>query len=290
MSTKDDIREFLIAKRAGITPEQAGLPAGDSERRVPGLRREEVAVLAGMSPDYYTKLERGSTKLRTASDSVLDSIARVLQLTDIEREHLYTLARGTAAPRRPAPVKDGLRASMQRVLDSMVVPALAYNTRQDVIATNLLGRAMFAPLFDDERPNLARFTFLDSRAEHFYADWSQACSLTAAMLRFHAGRDPLDAGLTALIGELSTRSPRFRQDWADQHVHEHRTGRKVYRHPEVGDLDVSFDVLEMPGEPGISITAYSAEDGSPAAEKFALLASWAASAEMTTDLVLYGIE
>lgn len=289
MGAKDDIREFLIAKRAGITPEQAGLPSGDSERRVPGLRREEVAVLAGMSPDYYTKLERGSTKLRTASDGVLDSIARVLHLTDVERDHLYTLARGTVAPRQPATAHGGLRASMQRVLDSMSVPALAYNTRQDVIATNLLGRAMFAPLFDDELPNLARFTFLDSRAERFFEDWPLARSLTAAMLRFHAGRDPLDEGLTALIGGLSTRSPFFRQDWADQDVHEHRSGRKVYRHPEVGDLDVSYDVLEMPGEPGISITAYSAEEGSPTAEKFALLSSWAASAELTTDLIPYEI-
>ncbi|MFE3249823.1 helix-turn-helix transcriptional regulator [Streptomyces sp. NPDC059209] len=277
MGTKDDIREFLIAKRASITPEQAGLAAGDSERRVPGLRREEVAVLAGMSPDYYTKLERGSTKLRTASDGVLDSIARVLQLTDVERDHLYTLARGAAAPRLAAPVQEGLRASMQRVLDSLAVPALAYNTRQDVIATNLLGRAMFAQLLDSDQPNLARFTFLDSRAEQFFADWPLACSLTAAMLRFQAGRDPLDTGLTALIGELSTRSPRFRQDWADQDVHEHRTGRKTYRHPEVGNLDVSYDVLEMPGEPGISITTYSAEDGSPMAEKFPMLARWAAA-------------
>ncbi|TDO51607.1 helix-turn-helix protein [Kribbella sp. VKM Ac-2527] len=277
MSTKDDIREFLIARRANITPEQAGLPAGVTERRVPGLRREEVARLAGVSLDYYTKLERGSSKLRTASDSVLDAIARALHLDDVERDHLYVLARGTSAPRPPQPAQDGLRASMQRVLDSMTVPALAYNTCQDVIATNLVGRAMFTQLFDSDRPNLARFIFLDSRAREFFADWPLACSLTAAMLRFQAGRDPLNSDLTALIGELSTRSPQFRLDWAAQDVHEHRTGSKTYRHPEVGDLHVTYDVLEMPGEHGLSITTYSAEEGSPTEGKFKLLASWAAT-------------
>lgn len=231
-------------------------------------------MLAGVSIDYYTKLERGSAKLRSASDSVLDAIARALRLTDVEREHLCVLARG-AGSHPPAPAANGLSASMQRVLDSMAVPALAYNARQDVIATNLLGRAMFAPIFDCDRPNLARFTFLDSRAQDFFADWPLACSLTAAMLRFEAGQDPLDAEMTALIGELSTRSPQFRHDWAQQDVHEHRTGRKTYRHPEIGDLDVTFDVLEMPGAPGISITAYTAEDDATA-ERLALLASWAA--------------
>lgn len=280
MSRKDDIRDFLISRRANITPEQAGLPAGSSERRVPGLRREEVAILAGVSPDYYTKLERGSTKLRTASDSVLDAIARALRLTDIEREHLYDLARGTAGSRPTAPIPAGLRTSMQRVLDSMTVPALAYNTRQDMIAANLLGRAMFFQMFESDKPNLARFTFLDPRAREFFADWPRACALTAAMLRFEAGRDPLNAEMTALIGELSTRSPQFRRDWARQDVHEHRTGRKVYRHPEVGDLDVAFDVLETPGEPGISITAYSPEAGSATAQKLVLLGSWASANDL----------
>lgn len=283
---KDDIREFLIARRANITPERAGLPVGVTERRVPGLRREEVAMLAGVSLDYYTKLERGSAKLRNASDSVLDAIARALQLDDVEREHLSVLARGTQAPRKAQPTQPaqaaGLRGSMQRVLDSMTVPALAYNTCQDVIATNLLGRAMFTQLFDCDQANLARFTFLDSRARDFFDDWPLACSLTAAMLRFQAGRDPLNKDLTALIGELSTRSPQFRLDWAAQDVHEHRTGQKTYRHPEVGELHVSYDVLEMPGEQGLSITTYSAEEGSPTEEKFKLLASWAAVSEPHT--------
>jgi hypothetical protein len=153
------------------------------------------------------------------------------------------------------------------------------NTQQDLVASNVLGRALCAPLFEADRPNLARFIFLDSRARDFYADWPLACSLTAAMLRFEAGRDPLDSELTALIGELSTRSPQFRRNWAEQDVHEHRSGRKVYRHPEVGELDLSYDVFEMPGEPGLSIT-YSTEEATPTADRLALLASWAAAAEL----------
>jgi transcriptional regulator with XRE-family HTH domain len=280
MSTRNEVREFLISRRANVTPEQAGLRGTGGERRVPGLRREEVAMLAGVSIDYYTKLERG--KIRSASESVLNAIARALQLDDVEREHLFDLARAaSASPAAPGrkPTTGSVRASVQRVLDNMNVPAVVYNSQQDLIASNLLGRALFAPHFEADNPNLARFIFLDSRARDFYADWPLACSLTAAMLRFEAGRDPLNRNLTALIGELSTRSPQFRVNWAEQDVHEHRTGRKVYRHPEVGEVDISYDVFEIPGEPGLSIGTYSAEAGSPSADKLALLASWAAAQE-----------
>ena len=140
-------------------------------------------------------------------------------------------------------------------------------------------RALHAPHFEADQPNLARFIFLDSRVKDFYVDWPLACSVTAAMLRFEAGRDPLNSELTALIGELSTRSPQFRKHWADQDVHEHRTGRKLYRHPEVGELEISYDVFELAGESGLMIITYSAEDGSPSADKLALLASWAAAQE-----------
>ncbi|GAB92875.1 helix-turn-helix transcriptional regulator [Gordonia rhizosphera] len=286
MSTKDDVREFLIARRANITPERAGLPARSEDRRVPGLRREEVAMLAGVSVDYYTKLERG--KIRTASESVLNAIATALQLDGVERAYLFDLARAASAGagrRNPERARTSVRTSVQRVLDSMTVPALVYNTRQDIIGSNLLGRAMFAPMFDTEQPNMARFIFLDSRAPAFFGDWRLACSLTAAMLRFEAGRDPLNADLTALVGELSVRSPQFRICWAEQDVHEHRTGRKRYRHPEVGDLDVTYDVLELPGEHGLSITTYSAEEGSETAEKFVLLASWAAARDLEAPAV-----
>lgn len=281
MSRKDEVREFLISRRAHITPEQAGLPDFGGERRVPGLRREEVAELAGVSLDYYTQLERG--KIRGASESVLNAIARALQLNDVEREYLFDLARTTPAPpavrdrQRSGPRE--VRASVQRVLDNLAVPAVVFNAQHDLIASNLMGRALFAPHFEAEKPNMARFIFLDPRARDFYADWPLARSMTAAMLRFAAGRDPLNHDLTALVGELSTLSPQFRADWAEQDVHEHRTGQKTYRHPEVGEIDVTFDVFELPGEPGLSICAYSTEEGSPSADKFALLASWAATQE-----------
>lgn len=280
MSRKDEVREFLITRRAGITPTEVGLPAGE-DRRVPGLRREEVAVLAGVSTDYYTKLERG--KLRTASASVLAAIAEALCLDDVERTHLFDLFREPSeTPKAPATGNAGtaMRKSAQRVLDGMSVPALVYGVTQDILGSNLLGRAMFAPLFDAERPNMARFIFLDSRAPDFYGDWDLACSLTAAMLRYEAGRDPLNAELTALIGELSTRSPQFRSHWAASDVHEHRTGRKTFHHPAVGAIEAAYDVLELPGQHGISIATYSAEPGSPSEERLALLASWAASQEL----------
>ena len=159
----------------------------------------------------------------------------------------------------------------------VAVPAVVVNAQQDLIASNHMGRALFSPHFEADRSNLARFVFLDPRAHDFYVDWALARSMTAAMLRLEAGRDPLDSDLTALIGELSTLSPQFRQDWADRDVHEHRTGRKVYRHPEVGEMDITFDVFELPGEPGLSISTFSVEEGSESADKIALLATWAAT-------------
>jgi transcriptional regulator with XRE-family HTH domain len=284
MSSKDEVREFLISRRANVTPEQAGLPGGGSQRRVPGLRRAEVAMLAGVSVDYYTRLERGN--IHGASESVLEAVARALQLDDVERAHLFDLARTATAPRAARsrrPVAAKVRASVQQVLDNMHVPAFVTNAQQDLIASNLLGRAMFAPIFETDKPNLARFIFLDSRAKDFYADWPLACRLTAAMLRFEAGRDPLNKDITVLIGELSTRSPQFRTNWAELDVHEHRTGRKVYRHPDVGELELSYDVFELPGEPGLSIVTFSAQEGTPSADKLALLASLAAAQEFGSD-------
>ena len=166
---------------------------------------------------------------------------------------------------------------MQRVLDNLTRAGRRVNSQQDLIAGNLMGRALLSQHFEAEQPNNARFIFLDSRARDFYVDWALACSLTAAMLRYEAGRDPLNSDLTALVGELSMRSPQFRKDWADQDVHEHRTGTKVYRHPEVGELELTYDVFAMPGEPGLSITTYTAEEGSPTADKLALLSTWAAT-------------
>jgi transcriptional regulator with XRE-family HTH domain len=280
VTSKDDIREFLVSRRANVTPAQAGIRDFGGERRVPGLRREEVAELAGVSLDYYTRLERGN--IRGASESVLNAIARALQLNDVERAHLFDLARAptpTSADQGDSRshAKPAVRTSVQRVLDNLTVPAVVVNSQQDLVAANLMGRALHAPHFEADQPNLARFIFLDSRARDFYVDWPLARSLTAAMLRYQAGRDPLNSELTALVGELSMRSPQFREDWADQDVHEHRTGTKVYRHPVVGEVEVTYDVFAMPGEPGLSITTYTAEDGSDTADRFALLSTWAAT-------------
>ncbi|MGO2665709.1 helix-turn-helix transcriptional regulator [Mycetocola reblochoni] len=279
---KDQIREFLASRRANVTPAQAGVLPGDGERRVPGLRREEVATLAGVSVDYYTKLERG--KITSASDSVLDAIARALQLDDAERTHLFDLFRPSIPASRAArPAPTALRESLQRMLDSIAVPAVAYNSHQDIVGANLLGRAMFSQALESDRPNLARYIFLDPRSRDFFGDWDLACSLTAAMLRYTVGRDPLDGTLTALVGELSALSPEFRSHWAAQDVHEHRHGRKTFHHPEVGELEADYDVLDVPGEPGLSLTTYTAPAGTPTAEKFALLASWAASGAGTSE-------
>jgi len=279
VSHKDDVREFLISRRAHVTPERAGLPDYGGERRVPGLRREEVAQLAGVSLDYYTRLERGN--IRGASESVLNALARALRLDDVEREYLFDLARPapTKAAPGPAPTIGAVRPSVQRVLDNMAVPALVFNPQQDIVASNLMGRALFSPAFEAGQPNMCRFFFLDPRAKDFCVDLPLARSMNAAMLRLHAGRDPLNADLTALIGELSTLSPAFRKNWADHHVHEHRTGTKVYRHPAVGEIEVTFDAFDMPGEPGLMICTYSVEENTPSAERMALLASWAATQE-----------
>jgi transcriptional regulator with XRE-family HTH domain len=281
VSTKEEVREFLMSRRANVTPEQAGFPDFGGERRVPGLRREEVAMLAGVSVDYYTRLERGN--IRKASDSVLDAIARALELNDAEREYLFDLA-GTApvaaTARNPRPRPRAVRTSVQRVLDHMTVPAIVYNANQDIVAANLMGHALYAPLFDaDGTPNIARFIFLDPRAQDFYVAWALARRVVAAMMRLEAGRDPLNKELTALIGELSTLSPHFRTDWAGHDVHEHRHGVKSLRHPEVGVIEVAFDVFEMPGEAGLQIVTYSVPPGSDSTDKFAFLAAWAATCE-----------
>ncbi len=277
MNKKDEVREFLISRRARVSIEQAGIPHFGGERRVPGLRREEVAMIAGVSLDYYNRLERGN--IHGASESVLNAIARALQLDDTEREHLHHLAQGaplpTSAPPQTADV--AVRSSVQRVLDNMAVPAVVTNAQQDMIAANDLGRALYAPHFDTPgQPNMARFIFLDSRAPAFYDDWPLARRLNAAMLRLEVGRDPLNEKLTALVGELSTRSPHFREEWARQDVHEHRTGQKVFNHPGVGAILLTFDAFDLPGEPGLSIVTYSAEPDTADADRLALLASWAA--------------
>ncbi|MEW2570637.1 helix-turn-helix transcriptional regulator [Streptomyces sp. NPDC047070] len=282
MDTAREIREFLATRRAKITPQQAGLPAfGSGNRRVPGLRREEVAMLAGVSIDYYARLERG--QLAGASEEVLDALGQALRLDDAERAHLYDLA--TAQRRRPPrrtarTPKPGVPASLTRVLESMTdAPAFIRNGRLDILAVNPLGRALYAPLFTGSaRPvNIARFQFLDPTSRDFFPDWNTAVNTTVSLLRTETGRAPQDTDLTGLIGELVTRSDEFRTAWAKHNVRLHHTGRKAFRHPAIGEVTLDFDAMEMPAHPGLTLTAYSAEPGTPEHDALRLLASWAAT-------------
>ncbi|MFJ2805830.1 helix-turn-helix transcriptional regulator [Kitasatospora sp. NPDC087271] len=281
MSTESDIREFLATRRAKITPQQAGLPAYGGNRRVPGLRREEVALLAGVSIDYYVRLERGH--LAGASEEVLDAIAGALQLDDAERAHLYDLARAVAhrPPRRTKRSRGPIPDSVLRVLHSMTdSPAFIRNGRLDILATNRLGRALYSPLYAGsakEPVNIARFQFLDPHGHDFFPHWEESLDTTVSLLRTEAGRTPHDSDLTGLIGELVTRSEEFRTAWAKHNVRLHHTGRKSFRHPAVGDITLDFDAMELPAQPGLTLTAYSAAPGSPDHDTLSLLASWAAT-------------
>jgi transcriptional regulator with XRE-family HTH domain len=282
VETKKEIREFLTSRRARVTPEQAGLPSYGS-RRVPGLRREEVAVLAGVSVPYYTRLERGD--ISGASDGVLDALARALQLDEAERAHLFDLARSaqptTARPRRRR-ARQRIRPEIQWTLDA-ITGAAAYvsNERLDILAANALGRALFSELYaEPTRPaNHARFVFLDPRAETFYADWDRAARETAAILRSAAGRDPQDRDLSDLVGELATQSAAFRTHWAAHNVRFHATAAKHFHHPVVGELSLNFNRLEIAADDGLTLFTYAAEPGSRSEEALQLLGSWAATVD-----------
>jgi transcriptional regulator with XRE-family HTH domain len=280
VDNRNDVREFLASRRARLTPQQAGLPAYGGNRRVTGLRREEVALLAGVSVDYYTRLERGN--LSGASDGVLEALARALQLDEAERTHLFDLARTAGATRgtRRRPAAHRVRPGMQRVLDAITdTPAWIRNGRLDFLAANRLGHALYAPVFTSPaRPaNTGRFVFLDPRSPEFYRDWDIVAGDVVAVLRAEAGRNPYDHGLTDLVGELSTRSEDFRTRWATHNVRFHRSGSKRLHHPVVGDLDLTYEAMEFPSEPGLTLLVYLAEPASPTQDALTLLASWAAT-------------
>jgi transcriptional regulator with XRE-family HTH domain len=278
MDPSNDVTEFLSSRRARITPEQAGLPSYGT-RRVPGLRREEVASLAGVSVEYYKRLERGN--LNGVSELVLEGLANALALDDAEREHLFDLARaaGPVAPRRPRASHRGVRPNVQRILDALDTPAVARAAYGNYVAANALGRALYAPLFDSgEQPaNSARFTFLDPAATEFYLDWDRVASDLVAHLRSEAGGKSHDRALTDLVGELSTRSEVFRKLWAAHNVRFHRTGTKRIHHPIVGELELSFETLALVADQGLAINVYTAEPGSRSEDALHLLASWTAT-------------
>jgi transcriptional regulator with XRE-family HTH domain len=282
MDTRNEIREFLTSRRAKLTPEQAGLHTFGGTRRVPGLRREEVAMLAGVSADYYTRLERGNAS--GVSDTVLDALARALRLDDTERAHLFDLARAprSATTRTRRRSQQLIRPSVQYMLDAMsAVPAFVRNGRLDILGANSLGRALYAGQFDSpvQPPNTARFFFLDARAPAFYIEWERVANDVVAVLRAEAGRDPFDRDLSDLVGELSTRSELFGTLWAAHDVRRHDTGRKRFQHPIVGELNLTFEAMELVADPGLTMFVYTAEPGSKSEQALNLLASWTATPE-----------
>ena len=285
MDNRADAREFLSTRRARLTPEAVGI-VGGGRRRVPGLRRDEVALLAGVSVDYYTRLERGN--LAGVSEGVLDAIARALEMDQAERDHLHDLARAAGPVRRRTPTGATARfpsPPVQRMLDAMVgAPAMITNTRMDLVAANRLGYALYSDMLQGSvRPaNHSRFIFLDPRAHDLYPDWERAADVNVAILRRDAGRDPHDAGIAALVGELSIRSDEFRSRWAAHDVRRHYTGAKEFRHRAVGILELDFQAMELQDAPGHTMTVYTAATGSATDEGLRLLATWAATEDVVS--------
>jgi transcriptional regulator with XRE-family HTH domain len=287
MDNRGEVREFLMSRRAKVTPGDVGIPAGPN-RRVRGLRRTEVAMLAGVSVEYYSKLERGA--IAGASSSVLDAISRALRLDDTERTHLLDLARAadgipaSGRTRRRATKRSASRPSLAWALDA-ITDGIAFvrNPRQDLLATNALGRVFYAPVIGDggRTPNLARFQFLDPASRDFYPEWDLFAQMCVAIMRAEAGRDPHDRGLQDLVGELSTQSDTFRRLWGAHDVRTHGTGTKRFVHPEVGELVLAYEELAITAEPGLILMGYTAEPGSASAERLRLLGSLAAEPSAT---------
>lgn len=277
MATGSEIREFLTSRRGRITPEQARLRSYGTRRRVSGLRREEVAMLAGISVEYYTQLERGAVS--GVSEDVLDAVARALQLDEVERGHLVDLVR--TAKQRPGKRRrsaEHVRPGVQQLLESMTdAAAFVRNSRLDILSANRLGYALYSEAFSNpQRPtNLARFVFLDPRARDFYVDWDGIADAGAGSLRAAAGRDPYDQDLTTLIGELSIRSDDFRERWSAHDVRQYQTGSQTFRHPLVGELTLAYEALELAADVDQILITYTAEAGSPSHIALRQLANWA---------------
>jgi transcriptional regulator with XRE-family HTH domain len=282
---KDELREFLRSRRARLAPEDVGVTPTAGPRRVPGLRREELAHLAGVSVDYYVRLEQGRNT--SVSASVLDAIAAALRLDEHERAHLYDLARPGGgerpAPARrraatPAPRPQRVRPGVRLLLDNLQTPAFVTGRRLDVLATNAMARALLCD-FDARPPrerNHARWIFLDPSTRELYDDWEAVARDNVAVLRLEAGRHPNDAELSGLIGELTVKSPEFAAWWAEHEVLRRSHGTKRYHHPVVGALTVTYEALALPDDPEQTLFVYSVEPGSASAEALALLGSWTA--------------
>jgi hypothetical protein len=287
----DDVHDFLVSRRARVTAAEAGLPDFGSRRRVPGLRREEVASLAGISVDYYARLERGN--LRGASESVLEALVRALRLDDAERAHLFDLAHaanGTTgtpsrSPKGARTSRDAVRPSVRSVLAGMTgTPAYVRNARMDILAANDLCAVLYGGILDREvlPLNLARFVFLDDRSRDFFGEWDSIADDVVGALRTEVGRSPSDRALSDLVGELTTRSDEFSTRWARHNVRLHNTARKTLHNSLVGDIELTGDAMQLLAD-DLIVIAYSADRGSPAEEKLSYLASWAAEHRPTGD-------
>lgn len=281
---RTDIREFLASRRAKLTPQQVGLPTS-GRRRVPGLRREEVAVLAGVSTEWYARLEKGH--ISGVSEDVLEAVARASQLSEEERIYLFDLARA-ARPSRLTSRRTEAKVAphVQWMLDSMTLSAaFVRNGRLDVVATNPLARALHAPMFDSPTTaqagcaNFARYHFLDEGSRQLFVDWDAGADATVALLRAEAGREPHDRALRELVGELSTLSSAFSTRWAAHNVRIRHEGIKRLEHPEVGSLELTYQSLDLPAARGTmyDLSIYTAEPGTSSEDRLKLLASWAAT-------------
>ncbi|MFI0733478.1 helix-turn-helix transcriptional regulator [Streptomyces sp. NPDC021225] len=284
METREELGEFLRSRRARLRPEDAGLPSYGGRRRVPGLRREELAQLAGVSAGYYTRLEQGQSP--NASDAVLDAVARVLRLDEAERTHLYSLARPKPGARRRAARPERVRPGVRVMIESFGdVPALVMGRFCDVLAWNPMAHALMAGHLDydspnrpAERPNIARMLFLDPHTRELYADWIRKARATVADLRLIAGRYPGDPALTGLIGELTVGSAEFATLWAAHTVGDCGTATRTYRHPVVGTMTLMCELLALPEDDGQRVAVMNAEPGSPSEAALRLLADLTATA------------
>lgn len=289
MNKRDEVRDFLTTRRERLTPERAGIPFSGARRRVKGLRREEVAMLAGMSTGYYARLERGN--LAGVSRSMLQALSRALRLDEADHSHLCNLA-GAANPvqhisgsesggARRSKNRTGVRSGVQRILDASHAPAYVRNGRMDVVAINRLGRALFADAYG-QGFNLARYVFIDPRSQDLYREWGTVARDSVSALRAEADHNPYDRGLTHLVGELSTRSDEFRIWWADDRVKRNRTATETFHHPLAGDLELTGESLQLASDPGLTIIIYTVAPSSPAERALAFLASWCAREEPAT--------
>ncbi|SER75215.1 Helix-turn-helix domain-containing protein [Lentzea xinjiangensis] len=271
---RTELSEFLRSRRARLSPDDVGLPRYGRTRRVPGLRREELAQLAGVSVAYYTRLEQGNG--RNVSDEVLDSIANALQLDDAERTHLRNLAVCPHGSKKKKAADTRIRPALHHLLDNIGVPAYIGGRRSDVLAWNPMAAALFgdwSELPPRER-NWARFIFLRPSYQDLFVNWESKAADVVGFLRMDAGCYPNDPELAALVGELSVKSEPFRQLWARHDVKQKSFGTKAVRHPLVGEMTLAYESLRMPGEPDLHLVTYHAEPGTASAEAMQLLASW----------------